>query len=218
MSKIIKLLSLITLAICLVGNVNGQKQKQKPKAEKTSKDSLPVKPPGYPPPNVTMDTVSSEELQDMKIDLADQPPIDFDTTDVPQDNFTILIKKLLVITKARETDLQVAEKSLKESMATTMDNPATNEMANKFIDRFMFELREGRAARWMEKLYIRNYRALFTPDEIQALIDFYQTSAGQKSLERTKILIQNVMGESRKIGAYLGANIMKKIISEENKK
>jgi hypothetical protein len=211
-----KLFVLVGLLVSIKMDVSAQKEKQKIKTQKTTSDTLPIQPPKYSPPGIIMDTVKPEDL-DKKIGVFDQFKIDFDTTEVPQDSFTLLIKKLLVVTKAKETDLETAEKSLKESMAMALDNPSTSDMMHKFQERFMFEMREGRASRWMENLYIRNYRTLFTPEEIQTLIDFYQTPAGQKTLARTKILLQNVMSEARKIGAYLGADIMKKLISDENK-
>jgi hypothetical protein len=180
-------------------------------------------------PKTTKEEIPPGDVEKIDVDTSDAPPppppyipevpkINFDTSAAPEDDLTQSIRKLLEVTKSRELDMQLLEKSLKESLATSLENPNTSAMMQKFYDRFVFEMREGRAARWLENIYIRNYRAIFTPAEIQALIDFYQTSAGQKALEKTKILLQNVMGEAQKMGGYLGADLMNKILSEENKR
>jgi hypothetical protein len=200
--RVLKLFLLFAVSVSVTMNLNAQRQKENSKTKKLAKDTLPLT---SSLTNAIVDTSSVDKYVDITTNVFNQSKINFDTTDVPQDSFTLLIKKLLVTTKARETDLEAAEKALNESMETVLSNPETSEMTHKFVNQFMFEMREGRAANWMEKLYIRNYRALFTPEDVQALIDFYQTSAGQKSLDRTKILVQNVMSESRKIGAYLAA-------------
>ena len=161
-----------------------------------------------------------EELREVMIDTSTtvyptvQAKIGFDTSAAPSDSLTALIKQLIDITGVKATDAEMAEASLKRSMGPALDNPQTSDMMKKFYDRFMYEIKEGRGARWLENLYIRNYRALFTEDEIKTLIAFYQTPAGRKSLEKTKILLRNVMEDASKIGAYLGEDLMKNIIGE----
>ena len=161
-----------------------------------------------------------EELVEVMIDTAgnfNQPPksgIDFDTSAAPSDSLTALIRQLIVITGVKASDVEMAEASLKRSMGSSLENPQTSAVSKKFYDRFMYEIKEGRGARWLEQLYIREYRALFTADEIRSLIAFYETSAGKKSLEKTKILLKNVMSEASKIGEYLGEDLMKTILAE----
>jgi len=203
--------------LLIVTNASAQKTSQKTKSKKTEQK---VQPKEEMPPEGVMDTtiiVTSEPVEH----LPPPPPpmvvakIDFDTSASPEDDFTALIRKLLTVTKAKEMDIENAEKSLRQSIGPALYNPNTTAITHKFLDRFMFEMREGRASRWLENLYIRNYRALFTPAEIQSLIEFYETPLGQKTLQRTKILLQNVMGEGMKIGAYLGADLMTKIMEED---
>ena len=195
-------------------NAHAQKTGQKTKSK--SKTEKPIRSEVVPPVADTLVTVIDTvyEQPPPPPPVMSAPVIDFDTSAVPEDDFTASIRKLLVVMDARQTDIEMAEKSLKESIGPSFDDPNTSAMMHKFLDRFMFEMREGRASRWLENLYIRNYRALFTPVEIQSLIEFYQTPLGQKTLQRTKILLQNVMSEARRIGMYLGTDLMRKIMDE----
>jgi hypothetical protein len=202
-----KISFLLLLLVLLAGSVEAQK-----KSPAKEKKELP------PPEEVPV----QEGIKEEGIDTTAYPgfekaKIEFDTTAVPEDNFTELIRKLLVVTHARQADIEMAEFSLKQSLSTSLNNPATAPMMQKFYDRFIHEMKEGDAARWIENVYIRNYRSLFTAGEVQQLIDFYSTPTGQKALVRTRQLVQNVSAEAMKIGRYLGEEVMNTILKEENK-
>lgn len=141
------------------------------------------------------------------------PVIDFDTTASPNDAFTLKIKELLTVTSAVEADVQAAEQSLTLNMRGNETNP----MAQAFKSRFMSEMRDGRMRRWLESTYIRNYRATFTPEDIDALIAFYKTPAGQTIIPKQAKLVTAVMGDAQKIGAYISQTIMLEVINEQKK-
>ena len=186
---------------------SGAKVEKKTSAKTEIKEEVILPPPPPPPEEVNSD--------DRHFPVTAK--INFDTTAAPEDSFTVLIRKLLLVTKTKDAEIRMAEKSFKLSLGENAEDRLANPVMQKFFEAFMFEMKEGRAARWLENLYIRNYRTLFTPDEIKTLIEFYQTPLGAKTLERTRILMENVMLEAGKIGAYLGPELMNKIISEEDK-
>ena len=71
---------------------------------------------------------------------------------------------------------------------------------------------ERSAAPGYYRLYVRVFRKEYTPEEIQTLIDFYRTPAGQKQLLRSQSIMMQVMTEARKIGAYLGPTLAQELL------
>lgn len=163
--------------------------------------------------------VKSKPAEDLPPPMEMEAPeqsfaINFDTTAAPNDSLTAKIQELLTLTRALNRDVDMAEKSLNASAPSMQDNP----MFQTFKTRFIFEMREGRARRWLTNLYIRQYRNLFTAAEIQALINFYETPVGKTVMEKQAVLSGNVMQEAQQIGQYLGGTIMQEILKEQSKK
>ncbi|HVG41329.1 MAG TPA: DUF2059 domain-containing protein [Chitinophagaceae bacterium] len=153
-----------------------------------------------PPPVEAMDNVP----------IPADPMIDFDTTAAPDDAFTRDIKTLLKLMGALETDVAVAEKTLK----TTLGD-GDNELIKEFSSRFINEMRNGRSKRWLENLYIRSYRSAYTQKEIGELIQFYGTPLGKKVVSTLPALMSSVMENSQKIGRYIGQKLMNEIQAEK---
>jgi hypothetical protein len=144
----------------------------------------------------------------------DEFALQFDTTAVPEDNLTKLIRELLAVTHTRETDLEMGTASLMESLGM-QDSASVTPLMKKFCNEMIQEFRQGRIAKWLELVYIRNYRKLFTEEEIRGLISFYQSPLGKKSLERTKVLMKNVMTDARKIGQFVGQDVMTRLLESD---
>jgi len=47
----------------------------------------------------------------------------------------------------------------------------------------------------LQAMYLRTYRASFTQDELDGMMAFYKTSAGQAMIKKMPLVMQNVMGE-----------------------
>jgi len=47
----------------------------------------------------------------------------------------------------------------------------------------------------LQPIYVRTYRASLTQDELDGIINFYQSSAGQAYIKKMPLIMQNVMGE-----------------------
>jgi hypothetical protein len=205
--KNITKMCMLLVFVCTVHAGYSQKAKTRSKQTKEAKSELP------PQEELAVDEIPPPPPPPMP-----PPTIDFDTTAAPQDPLTDSIRKLLAISGARGKDIEMAEKSLRQSLASMLENPETKETGEKFISRFVYEMSEGDAGRWLENVYIRNYRAFYTIEEIHDLIAFYQTPAGRKTLEKTLLLLDAVMTEARKIGAYLGPRVMAHVMNEGKNK
>lgn len=194
---------LATVLFCSLSLPTLGQQKANAQGKATSvKKAAPAPAKEDTPPEV-------DTLETTKIDLP-AAVIDFDTTAVVDDAFTKDILALLTLTGALENDVKAAEQSLKQSLGAS-DNPTTN----AFYERFMYEMREGRARRWMTNLYIRTYREHFTHNEIKEIIQFYQTPLGKKFIAKSPLVMQTVMLEAQKMGAYLGQTIMTDILNKQ---
>ena len=182
------------------------------KKPKTTEKKEEVKPPVPPPP---APPEKQEGIKDVEIESL--PPaeqfnmpsgeVNFDTTAVVEDQLTNKIRHLLLLVGAAKTDVEMAEASLNESLKE-MDTA----LSGPFKRKFMYEMTSGRASVWFERLYIRNYRALFTPEEIEGMIDFYNTPLGKSLLKKQPRLLQTVMLDASKIGRYLGMKIMNELM------
>jgi hypothetical protein len=47
----------------------------------------------------------------------------------------------------------------------------------------------------LESVYLRTYRASFTQDELDGIMRFYKTRAGQAMIKKMPVVMQNVMAE-----------------------
>lgn len=141
---------LATVLFCLFSvSAIGQQKASAPKKATPTKKAAQTPAKEDLPPEV-------ERLEDTKI-TPTQPEINFDTTAAVDDAFTKDILALLTLTGALENDVKAAEQSLKQSFGDSNDPNTT-----AFYQRFMHEMREGRARRWMTNLYVRTYRENFT--------------------------------------------------------
>ncbi len=203
-SRIMKHLKLSIALLVMLACVSVPADAQK--KTKTTEKKEEVKPPPPPPPELIEGIKDVDEPEDEMV--LPEMEVDFDTTAVVEDNFTARIRYLLNVIGAAKTDIEMAEASLTENlkdMDTTVSGP--------FKRKFMEEMTTGRAALWLERLYIRNYREIFTPAEIEGLIEFYKTPLGMALLKKQPLLLQKVMINASKIGRYLGMQIMNDLMN-----
>lgn len=210
MKIFMKLLFFFILACISLRTFAQNKKKQKPSAEKKRTVTI------VRDEDVKIDTLSrydippeTKELEDTRIDVVSALP-SMDTASPPDDDFTRDIRNLLIITKAEESDVKMAELSLKQSLGSD-----TSAVIKEFYKRFVFEIREGRARKWLRNLYINAYRGVYTQEDIKSLILFYQTPLGQNLLNKNPVLLQKVMTEGQNIGRYLGGKLMQEVLDEE---
>lgn len=193
------------LAILLVAQVNGQVKKKNDKPPVKKEEIL------EPPPR-------SEELQpfdtskakfDVVKDYTEELllSVDFDTTAAPDDAFTRDILTLLDATNAINMGLTFAENMPREYEG--------NEDMKEFYRRFIQDMRNGTFRRWQERVYVKEYRKRFTPQDIQELIRFYQSPLGKKLVGQTTELLPGVMEQGGKIGKYIGMKIYMEVLKDK---
>jgi hypothetical protein len=211
MKKSLKIVLLFLLAFLLLSKVDAQ-TKPKPKAKsQTKKEEVePPPPPAPPPPGMEMREATPDEIEAQK--KADEemmnPQLNFDTTAAPDDIFTTNIMKLLEVTQAINMGTNIAQ---------NMPQGDQSEMMKEFYARFIKDMQEGTARRWLERIYVKAYRARFTNEEIESLIKFYDTPLGKKLVKENIEMLPGVMAEGKKLGGYIGMKIYSQIMEEGKK-
>jgi hypothetical protein len=187
-------------------------------AKKTTKvkpkeEEIQEPPPPPPPP---------EELREVKIARVDTlfkgkrtadkpvelelPPVNFDTTAVPDDQFSKDILALLEITNALNLGIQFA----------TAINDDKNSATKEFYEKLYKDVKEGTARRWIERLYIRQYRQRFSHEEIKEMVKFYESPVGKKLIIQTAEMLPGIVQESKKMSSYLVMKIYSDMLKEKN--
>jgi|GEM_PF-4586488 len=148
--------------------------------------------------------------------LSTSETMTFDTSSVPEDSLTILIRELFRVNNLKQT-FPDETRSAMESMGSVFSEDQA-EMYEQFMKRFMYELEYGDARRWVDNMFVRNFRKLFTKEEIQYLITVSESPHGRTVLEKLKLLSRNVENDGKKIGKYLGERIALELFQETEKK
>ncbi|HET9824627.1 MAG TPA: DUF2059 domain-containing protein [Chitinophagaceae bacterium] len=109
-----------------------------------------------------------------------------DTVAVPNDSFTKKIKTLRSEQKGLTLETIIGLKIAEEQQK---DTSHSKEFYKKLLD----EITTGRTGKLLENSVVNIYRRSFTENEIDELIRFYRTSAGQKmNTEYLLLLVQSV--------------------------
>ena len=109
-----------------------------------------------------------------------------DTVAVPNDSFS---KKVRVLRSEQKGLTLETILKLKIAEEQQKDTTHTKEYYQKLVD----EVTTGRTSKLLENSVINIYRRTFTEKELDELIAFYKTSAGQKmSTEYLLVLVQSV--------------------------
>lgn len=122
-----------------------------------------------------------------------------DTTSVPNDKLSKRIEKLRSLKGGfninEAIEFKIAEERSKE-------NPPTEE-----LDKIEAFFKNGNGKKWLNNAVIWIYRKQFTLKEINQLIRFYKSSAGQKMAEKFPIL----MIQSLKAGEEIKENFVEQL-------
>ncbi len=175
-------------------------QKKATKKQKASKEEQIVE--------ITEDQVISTETvaTDNKTDEISYVK-KFDTTLVPEDNFTKEIDKLLLEIDAVNNAVSIGVSYLKNEK----EKNANLSMAD-FYDKFKIALESEEVRKYYRNLFIRIYRKYYTENEIIQLTNFYKTELGKKAYRNFALIGTESMTDATKFGEYLA----KKVISKSN--
>jgi len=109
-----------------------------------------------------------------------------DTLSVPDDSFTNKIKLLRSEEKGLTIETILRLKISEEQQKDTAHS-------KEFYKKLLAEITTGKTGKLLENSMINLYRRSFTEEEVDDLIKFYKTSAGQKmNKEHLLLLVQSV--------------------------
>jgi len=112
-----------------------------------------------------------------------------DTLDAPNDAFTQKIRELRKVKGGLTIESIVQLKVMEEKQKDT------SRAKREFYDKLLKEATEGRTAKLMENCMINMYRRTFTEGEVDELVKFYKSSAGQKmDKEFLVLLVESAKG------------------------
>ena len=112
------------------------------------------------------------------------------------------IREMLAITDARnllDTVKAQVEATMKATSQQATQGKATTPERQAVLDRKLAKMEAAldETLNWdnLEPLYLRTYRASFTQDELDGMVAFYRTPAGQAMIKKLPLVMQNVMAE-----------------------
>ncbi len=112
------------------------------------------------------------------------------------------IRELLAITDARklvDTVKVQVEATMKATLQQATQGKASTPERQAVLDRKQAKMEAAldETLNWdnLEPLYVRTYRASFTQDELDGMMAFYKTPAGQALIKKLPLVMQNVMAE-----------------------
>lgn len=137
------------------------------------------------------------------------------------DSYYESVEELLLLMKVDENlayTFAQLRPILLEQFQAMMDGDVTPEQI-QIMEKYMIEMLDmmEEEMSWdkMKDDYIQIYMSVYTVEEIQELIKFYQTPVGQKTIEKTPVLTQKAMEITQK---YLKATLPKvQALAEEMK-
>jgi len=111
------------------------------------------------------------------------------------------IRQLLEITGTPELGLQMAERILEQMKQTHPDVP------DKFWTEFEAEMNKEAFIDMIVPIYDKH----FSKEDIEKLIEFYQTDIGQKYVEKLPTLTKESMEAGRRWGRQIGQRIVEQL-------
>lgn len=153
-------------------------------------------------------SVQGQKVADSAL-LASMPPLPaIDTADVPADELTTEIRKMLLRTNVMTASLEGLKALL------TAQRNADNRVPKAFYDRFTLQVENGRIARLLENMVIKVYRATFTVADIREINKFYDTPVGKKLASQMVNIMGAARAEGEKLGQYMGLETARELIKE----
>jgi uncharacterized protein len=124
------------------------------------------------------------------------------------------IRKLLDITGAKALAMQSMDSTLKSIRPLLVSNLPPGEYQEKLIDLFLEKFRSKANAQQLVDLIIPIYDKHLSHEEIKALIQFYETPLGKKTLSALPTIAQESREVGEKWGQALGSDSMNEVLAE----
>jgi len=124
------------------------------------------------------------------------------------------IRQLIDLTGGTTVVNQVMDGMQKNIKPMMMNMLPPGEYRDKLIDLFFEKFRSKADVQVLINLTVEKYDKYLSEEEIKALIQFYSTTLGQKTLSVLPQLMVELQGESMKWGQDLGRQSMIEVLSE----
>jgi hypothetical protein len=89
--------------------------------------------------------------------------------------------------------------SIKEASRGQTITPERQAVLDRMREKMVAAYDEGFNVQSMQMVTLRVYQATYTQDEVDGLIAFYKTPAGQALINKSPLLMQNMMDEMRQL-------------------
>jgi hypothetical protein len=131
------------------------------------------------------------------------------------------VDKLLQVMRAQQTlatvlpQVEAAQQQMVDQMtAGQRITPEQREHINNLIKKSSARMKDMLAWEKMQPLYRDIYRQTFSAEDIDAMIDFYSSPAGQNLLDKMPALMQNTMSAMQKMIAPVLQDMQRDIAAE----
>jgi|HubBroStandDraft_5_1064220.scaffolds.fasta_scaffold381492_1 hypothetical protein len=98
--------------------------------------------------------------------------------------------------------------SIKEASEGHTITPERQAVLDRMRDKMVAAYGDLMNAQAMQMVMLRVYQATYTQDEVDGLIAFYKTPAGQALINKSPLMMQNMMDEMRQLMRPLTQRIM----------
>ena len=116
------------------------------------------------------------------------------------------IREMLAVTDAHkliDTVRGQVDAMMKDSMQQALQGKALSADQQAILDRMQTKMSavvdEMLDWKGLQAMYVRIYRASFTQDELDGILAFYKTPAGQAMINKMPVVMQNVMAEMKNL-------------------
>jgi hypothetical protein len=106
--------------------------------------------------------------------------------------------------------------SMKEASQGQTITPERQAVLDRMREKMVAAYDESINAQAMQMVMLRVYQATYTQDEVDGLIAFYKTPAGQALINKSPLMMQNMMDEMRQLMRPMTQRIIQ--LKEESEK
>jgi hypothetical protein len=124
------------------------------------------------------------------------------------------IRKLIQMTAGTDLANQIMDEMQKSMMPLMTKTLPPGEYRERLINLFFAKFRSNFNSEEMVDLAVRTYDKYLTTEEINGLIQFYETPLGQKTISVLPKLMGEIENESMKRGQEIGRQAMQEVLTE----
>ena len=195
---------LLILASLFFFTAEAQKTKEKKKTKAKEEEIEKPPPPQEEIKDVRIDTTAEFIASPMNNENAEMSFKLPESTPPPADELTADLRKMMKVTGAMDFGVQFAK------LMNSDNEQERNGLPKEFYKRMYDEMSKGEIKERLENEIIKIYRKYLTLEDTKALLAFYETEVGKKTI----YLLPKVFEEAHQAGAGIGRVLGMKIYNE----